>query len=204
MEKIPHPDQLRQKLKALATIDALLCNQWDLRYFSFNAHWAENEELGSMRNGEGDDFFVLFFRECAAIKGASLEHKYLAGTSFIKVARQQIPKEFGAFLTEPAFSMKEATFIYWHSNSWQEVISPKRDHRGDGSAYLMQWIIWDEFAHTRWVKEYYDIDIDPTSIAAVFSGQIIDQVLLTKFGFDGDITELTRDLAEIGYPQSLK
>ena len=67
----------------------------------------------------------------------------------------------------------------------------------------MRWIIWDEFSHVDWIKEYYDIDIDASSISAIFSEQVLDRELLTKFGFGGDISELARELTEIGYPHSL-
>jgi hypothetical protein len=42
---------------------------WEYRYFSFDSKWDLNEMMASMRNGQGDDFFILFNNNGAIIKG---------------------------------------------------------------------------------------------------------------------------------------
>jgi hypothetical protein len=34
-------------------IEAVVCPEWQYRYYSFNAGWAPGEEMASMRNGMG-------------------------------------------------------------------------------------------------------------------------------------------------------
>jgi len=58
---LPYPNNLLKKTKSLAMLDAIYCQQWDLRYFSHNSKWGEKEEMSSMRSGEGDDYFILFY-----------------------------------------------------------------------------------------------------------------------------------------------
>ena len=57
---LPDVEQLRRLLQSMAMLDAILCPEWDLRYYSFNARWADGEQMGSMRDGCGDDLFVHF------------------------------------------------------------------------------------------------------------------------------------------------
>jgi hypothetical protein len=35
-------------------LDAIVCPEWEHRYYSFNANWAADEVMGSMRDGSGD------------------------------------------------------------------------------------------------------------------------------------------------------
>ncbi|WP_249930709.1 hypothetical protein [Paenibacillus polymyxa] len=43
--------------------------EWEYRYYSYNAHWDENEQMASMRDGEGDHYFALFQPTGLIIKG---------------------------------------------------------------------------------------------------------------------------------------
>lgn len=60
----------------LAAADAILELEWQYRYFSFDAEWdrAAGERLATMRNGSGDDVFIVFFADGRAlIKGLAHE-----------------------------------------------------------------------------------------------------------------------------------
>jgi hypothetical protein len=92
-------------------LDAILCPEWQYRYFSFNANWAPGMEMASMRDGCGDDWFLLFDSVGAALKGFA--HELAVDQSFGANIRAQVPGEFSAFLDEPAFSMQNATFCFW-------------------------------------------------------------------------------------------
>ena len=47
-------------MQSLAMLDAILSPEWEYRHFSFNSRWAPFEQMGSMRNGQGDHYFALF------------------------------------------------------------------------------------------------------------------------------------------------
>ena len=34
--------------------------EWEYRYFSYNSKWDKSEEVASMKNGEGDEYYLLF------------------------------------------------------------------------------------------------------------------------------------------------
>ena len=68
-QTLPEPKELRRRCQVLAVLDAILCPEWEYRYFSFNSNWADGEMLASMRNGEGDDWLLLWSAEGAVLKG---------------------------------------------------------------------------------------------------------------------------------------
>jgi len=72
---LPDVDGLRRTLQAMAMLDAILRPEWEFRYYSFNAAWAEGEQMGSMRNGSGDDFFAHFSSAGCWLKGFAHEYR---------------------------------------------------------------------------------------------------------------------------------
>src|ERR1700722_13099293 len=70
---LPEVGGLRRLSQSLAMLDAILCPEWQYRYHSFNANWAAGEEMASMRNGCGDDYFIVFSGADAIIKGFAHE-----------------------------------------------------------------------------------------------------------------------------------
>jgi hypothetical protein len=84
--QLPHPALLERRCIALATLDAILSPDWQYRYYSFNRHWDREARtrMASMRNGSGDDCFLLFFPDgTAALKGYDHESPALDGTTAI-------------------------------------------------------------------------------------------------------------------------
>src|SRR5262245_45608032 len=69
LSQLPDVDGLRSTLQSLALLDAILCPDWEFRYYSFNAAWADGEQMGSMRNGSGAEFFANFSSAGCWLKG---------------------------------------------------------------------------------------------------------------------------------------
>ncbi len=44
-------EQLRKKMKSLALLDAIIEQEWEYRYSSYNSNWSDTEEMGSLRDG---------------------------------------------------------------------------------------------------------------------------------------------------------
>lgn len=143
---MPDIDGLRRLLKSLAMLDAILCRDGELRYYSFNSKWACGEQMGSMRNGSGDDFVALFNHHGCYLKGFAHEsamtpYRFGENQKLWDGLIESVPKEFGDCLTEPAFSTEDTTFCIWrrHTDStWQRgeiAFPPGRDP--DGSEDLL-------------------------------------------------------------------
>src|SRR4051812_1215303 len=71
---LPGVDGLRRALQSIAMLDAILCPEWEFRYYSFNAAWDRGEQMGSMRNGSGDHFFAHFGPAGCCLKGFAHEY----------------------------------------------------------------------------------------------------------------------------------
>lgn len=60
LKSLPDIEGLRKLTESLAMLDAIMSPEWEYRYYSFNSKWGEGEMMASMRNGSGDEYFILF------------------------------------------------------------------------------------------------------------------------------------------------
>lgn len=53
---------LERICKGIAALDAMLWEEWQDRYYSFDHAWntSAGQRMASMRNGEGDEWFMVF------------------------------------------------------------------------------------------------------------------------------------------------
>src|SRR6187401_2388373 len=114
---LPDVDGLRRTLQSMAMLDAILCPEWQYRDYSFNAAWSPGEQMGSMRNGSGDDFFAHFGAAGCWLKGFAHEYPM---TSYRENPPRPwpgvldaVPAEFGSSLREAAFGLADVTFCIW-------------------------------------------------------------------------------------------
>jgi len=125
-ERLPDIGTLRRLTKSIAMLDAIICPEWESRYYSYNSEWGEGEEMASMRNGCGDEWFLLFDRHGAALKGLAHEYPLAGDASFAARIQEAVPPCFSSFLREPAFDMARASFCLWRGQTdlaWS-VVSP--------------------------------------------------------------------------------
>ncbi|MDM5180365.1 hypothetical protein PO883_24595, partial [Massilia sp. DJPM01] len=195
---LPSIPELRAAAQSLAMLDAVLCPEWQYRYFSFNRAWAPGMEMASMRNGSGDDWFVLFDSVGAALKGFA--HELTDDKTFSAKLQVQVPCEFSAFLSEPAFSMQDATFCYWRKaddSAWNKVHGTFQD---DGSADLLSLLVGGPSGYQAWAESYYEIPVDHQAVSTVFGHAPLSDAIILALNPDAEVDVTYRDAAEIGYP----
>jgi hypothetical protein len=133
LASLPDVESLKRLSQSLAMLDAILSPDWEFRYYSFNSKWNVGEMMASMRDGSGDDYFILFNSNGAIIKGFAHESPMSPFVNEpIKVWRgvlDDVPNEFRDFLSEPAFSIEATTFCFWRrysDSSWQvgDIVYP--------------------------------------------------------------------------------
>ena len=73
LTRLPDLRSFRRLTRALALLDAIMSPDWEYRYYSFNAHWAEGEMMASMRNGSEDHWFALLCPAGVALHGLAHE-----------------------------------------------------------------------------------------------------------------------------------
>lgn len=145
LSRLPNVAELRKLLQSMAMLDAILSPEWDSRYYSFNAHWAPDEQMGSMRNGCGDEFFALFNAAGCFLKGfaheAAMSPYALDPPRMWPGVLEGVPEEFAACLHEPAFGLEDTTFCIWRrygDTGWQHgPVELPAGADPDGSADLL-------------------------------------------------------------------
>ncbi len=204
LSALPEVGTLRELLRSLAMLDAILCRDWDGRHFSFDAHWGRGETLGSLRNGQGDHFFALFNDYGCFLKG--FVHDSPAAAAPLPAAEhyRDLPPALAPCLHEPAFATQEVTFCIWrsftdaawthHSHPWPPGDDP------DGSAYLLFRLDGNPETYRQWAEDYYEHDVDLKAVQAIYARSTLTADLLRSLNPERKLSELREDLRAIGYP----
>ncbi len=182
-------EQLKQHLQGLALADAVLCPEWSYRYFSFNAHWDvnANEQMASMRDGEGSEFFLLFSDLGVAAKVFDPEMRVTLDLNIM-------PDSFSSFKNEVAFSLNHTSYLFWREitdSTWQ--FAPQHlDHYPH-----LELITGTVEAYWQWAQDYYDLEIDFEVLAQVMTTRTISASQLAILNPELSWDDLQEDLQQI-------
>lgn len=204
---LPPVEQVLAVSKAIAMLDAVLCPEWLYRYYSFNSKWAPGSQMGSMRDGCGDHYFILFNQYGAILKGYA--HEPPAATHVIKHGVPLpgmfagVPAEFAEFLKEPAFSMNETTFCCWRGLQdphWQPShpdYPPQYDPSGDQG--LLTILQGDPRRYAKWARDHYEVPIDLEAVQRIYRHEPLSASLVHALNPDVSLADLGADIEEIAY-----
>ena len=181
---------------------------WQDRYYSFNSRWAPGAEMGSMRNGCGDDFFAHFSQSGCWLKGFAHEypmspHRWSPSRIWPGVL-DSLPAQFEPCLREPAFALQDTTFCIWR-RTWDPVWSvggiefPDAEDP-DGSEFLLADLDGKPTTYQRFAEEYYERDLDLGSVEHVYAHRPLTQSIVETLNPDRTLDELAAEIREIGYP----
>lgn len=212
LKLLPSIEKLKRNSQSIAMLDAIIYQEWEYRYYSFNSKWFENEMMASMRNGQGSHYFIVFFNEGSMIKGFDIDAPIngITDKEFWKNQMNQIPKQFDSFLSEPAFVTDEATFFIWRTkgdSQWKTLDlgsgikeEMEKFHDFDGSEHLIS--ILDGFPQTykKWADSYYEGNYDLSIIEKIFEREPLTKEIAEALNPDIDYEMLIEDIKEIGYP----
>jgi hypothetical protein len=70
---LPNPSDLKKICKSISALEAIICPEWEYRYYSYQKNWSENEEFCEMRNGQGDQMLIVFNENGTCINGFAHE-----------------------------------------------------------------------------------------------------------------------------------
>jgi hypothetical protein len=209
--RLPDVPMLRDRCRALAMIEAIVCPDWEFRYYSFDADWAPGEEMASMRNGSGDAYSIVFAPAGAFIRG--LDHE-----SPMSPARHvglwpgligTVPSVFDAQVREPAFSdhgQLDATFVLWRqfsNDSWQTgaIAFPTyggRRSSPDGSELLTVLIDPGPDTYLGFAADYYEIALDTPAVAHLWALRPLDDAVVTALNPHLTLADIHQDAHQIG------
>ena len=205
---LPDIDQLRALLQSLAMLDAILSPKWEYRCYSFNSRWAQSEQMGSMRDGCGDDFFALFNSAGCFFKGFAHEapmtpYRQRPNRVWPGVL-DSVPAEFAECLTQPAFDIEATTFCLWRrysDGSWRRgVVEFPPGADPDGSASILSALDGQPASYKAWADDYYERTINLAAVRQVYAHKPLTEKLVKQLNPEAALKELGADIEEIGYP----
>ncbi len=206
------PDILRLKklLQSLAVLDLIISPDWEDRYYSFNSKWGKNEQMGSMRNGCGDELFIHFTEKGCFIKGMAHESQlsswsYDGNELWAKVLKQ-VPSVFNSSLNELAFSMADISFCIWRENRASKWIRAKFSLDGidldddiDGSDYLLECLDENPESYQQFARDYFEVDLSLGLIQHIYEHKELTNEIVNQINQNVTLDELKEELDEINY-----
>ncbi len=189
---LPPPDELERICKGLATLDAILSEDWESRYYSFNSEWDVERRIrmASMRNGQGDEWFITFTPTHAFVKAYWHEHRRQNPA----VIYEGLPAALEEQRNEPAFSMDDVTWGGWHDDGRWAL-------RGDMKPLEEELarLSGAPEAYRTYAAEYFEEEVPLNAIAHVLAGKPLDATLVSRIAKGRTLASLQADLKEIGY-----
>lgn len=146
---LPNPNELQKICKSIAALEAIICPEWEYRYYSYQKDWSETEQFFEMRNGQGDQMQIIFSKNGTCINGfahdskmngwknmpieekKSFVEKLFGSKNEVKTELTQIipkgvldnlPKVFNEFMFGEPVKSIGTTFCIWQTtldNNWQ-------------------------------------------------------------------------------------
>jgi hypothetical protein len=207
LDAIPDILSLKKLSQSLAMLDAIMSPEWEYRYYSFNSKWAAGEMMASMRNGCGDEYFILFNAQGAIVKGFAHESAMSPWSNDSEQVwpgvLDDVPNEFAEFLKEPAFSIESTTFCLWRRSadaSWQtgQIDYPKEDDP-DGSEDLLFVLNGDPATYQEFAEQYYERPIDLHAVRSIYQHQPLTAEIIEGLNPEVSLESLGSDVEEIAY-----
>ena len=210
LSQMPSIESLEMLSQSIAMLDAILCPQWDYRYFSFNAAWDDsaNERMASMRNGSGDEYFLLLGPKGAILKGFDHEAP-MSPWARDPVAvwpgvLDHTPETFASFLSEPAFSMGDCTFCIWRERNdqlWNRgpITFPQGDDP-DGSEGLLWMFDCRPETYVDFATEYFEKNVEVDLVRRVYAHEPLSPLLVNELNAEATWEDVLNDAKEIAYP----
>lgn len=192
-------------------LDAIMSPDRDLRYFSFHARWAPDEEMASMTNGAGDVWSIVFSPAGAFIRGFDHESPMSPAVNDGELwpgVADTVPEVFAASAQEPAFSYEgtlEATLCLWRQHGdtrWHtgDITFPEGDDPDGADRLFAVLVEGHPAAYRRFAEDYYEHAVDVAAVGEVLALRPLTDDLVRRLNPELRVADLTGDLAEIGYP----
>ncbi|ONH32502.1 hypothetical protein [Pseudofrankia asymbiotica] len=211
--RLPDISVLRDRCRALAMLEAIVCPEWEFRYYSFDASWAPAKEMASMRDGSGDAYSIVFGPAGAFIRGFDHESPMspvVVGGLWPGLV-DTVPEVFQAHVDEPAFSFDgrlEATFVLWrqhHDDHWRTgtmELPPHAGHRESPDGAELLTILCDPGPniYLAFAADYYEVALDTVAVSRLWTLHPLDGTTVTALNPDLTLADVRQDAEQTGYP----
>ncbi|MEU7070679.1 hypothetical protein AB0B30_08495 [Streptomyces narbonensis] len=216
---LPGIEELRDHSRGLAMLDAVLSPEWERRYYSFDAHWSEREQLASMKDGQGGEYTIVLSPAGAFARVFDHESPM---SPFGELADGQtwpgvldgVPEAFREYLTEPAFTDEDGVHVTtaclwretgdtaWHTGPVEFDGLDDHDHDDpDGSGRFLR-LLTDRSAeaYAEWASDFYETPVALDAVRHVLALRPLTPEVVAALNQRVTLADLAEDIAEIGYP----
>lgn len=208
MIDLPDITALVRRTQALAALDLILSPEWESRYYSFNTAWAPGQQMASMRDGCGGEWWLLFHADgWAALKGLEPDSEAWAegGVELSAALRSAIPSICAEFADEPAFRWDETGFAYFRlpGAAWVRANEQTRFAKlATGEIELLQHLGQPAEAYVTYARDYYETEVPLELVQAIYRHDAITAEMIATLNAETTLAEIEAELyGEIGYPR---
>lgn len=200
---LPDAKKLKSICKAISVLDAILSQEWEYRYYSYNNKWSNYEEFFEMRDGSGNQMLVLFAQNDCVINGFAHEYEQQDKQKLTT----SLPSIFNEFIFGEPVNSIGTTFCLWttEQNNWQ---TGQRENLEDNSEEMLNIFDGNPQTYIDWATEYFEDSykesgIPLETVEKIYSGQTLTKnMVLSIVEEPEDWEQLAADLNEIGYSYS--
>ena len=203
---IPNIEELKLLTQSLAMLDAIMTEDWQYRYFSFEANWAEGINLFTLRTGTGDDMYIVFMATGTIIKGFAHESSispYQFNPKRVRLGMfDGLPKIFLPIKSEPSLAFDDTTFCLWrteNNSEWQYGYIPEIEDI-DGSKDLMRILDGKPSTYRQFALVYFEKEIELSAVQAIYQHQPLNKNLIDHLNSVADLDKLRDEANRIAYP----
>lgn len=148
---LPDRKSLKKICKAISVLDAIISQEWQFRYYSYNSKWDTNERCLQMRNGSGDEMHILFREDGCAINGFAHEYNQQDKTKLTN----NMPAIFNDFIFGEPVKSVGTTFFLWTTElkNWQVG---QLENFEDNSEEMLKIFDGQPQTYIDWATEYFE------------------------------------------------
>ena len=210
---LPDIATLQRRCQAVPMLDAILSPEWVYRYYSYTADWGDGTAATEIRDGSGNDCFIVFTPDGAFIKGLDHESPMAPAPDLWPGLVDDVPDVFADLVTESAFASLDgvlnATFCIWrqhHDTSWQtgavhyQGLGNRVDPDG---AWQMLGVLTDPtpLSYRTWAAGYFGVDPDLDAVDHVFNLRPLTHDVVRRINAQTTLEELAPDITSAKYPR---
>ena len=210
--RLPDVPTLVSWSQSMAMLDAILSPEWDLRYFSYDAHWAPGEQMASMRNGSGDEYSFTITPN--GTYGRGFDHESALSPFTREPPRAYpglldvVPEALREAVEEPAFLLGDVpsvTLTLWRldgDDTWSHgeargVDVPVDD---DGGTWLFDELDGAPETYQAFATEYYEVPVSLSAVTHVFQHHPLTEGVVRSLNAELAVEDLLDEISSIGYP----
>lgn len=206
---LPKGKEFQNICKSISALEAIICPEWEYRYFSYDKNWSESEEICEIRNGLGDQLLILFSNTGIVINGFThgsqmngWKHILInEPSSFLKRLfnlkkietklvqemwkgmTEGLPQEFEEFIFGEPVKSTGTTFCIWQKpfgSNWEMgKVEYPNDEYFDGSTEYLSLLDGSPNTFKKWAEEYYLEQFEKSGLDLATVQQIYNQHKIT-------------------------